>query len=128
MQEVLGKVAFPGNDRQARLLRVIRCESRKSVVPFGTGQSGVYPRGVNESGSLYTPFDASGAQTVTAVPHPRITSLYFVEQVPGSGATFLYGDHENEVTYMAHGLRAKNIGTKSPQATPSEDHTTWEIK
>ncbi len=127
VQELLGKMDFPGNDRDARLLRVIRTETKASVIPFPPGQSGTYPRGVNESGSLFTPV-FSGGRVVTAVPHPRITSIYFLEQTPGTGNTFLYGDSENEVTFMAHGLTARNITGQTPHPTPATDHTKWETK
>jgi len=127
VQELLGKMEFPGNDREAHLLRVLRTETKASVIPFSPGESGTYKRGVNESGSLFTPV-FSGGRVVTAVPHPRITSIYFLEQIPGSGHTFLYGDSENEVTFMAHGLPAKNITGRTPNATPATDHKLWETK
>jgi hypothetical protein len=124
VQELLSKLDFPGNDREARMLRVLRTETRSTAVPFATGESGVYKRGVNESGSLYTPF-SSGAKTLTAVPHARITSIYFLERTPGSGNTFLYGDSENEVTYMGHRLTTKNVTGKKNESAPGTDSSKW---
>ena len=80
------------------------------------------------NGSLFTQV-FSGGKVITAVPHSRITSIYFLKQNPGTGNTFLYGDSENEVTFMAHGLTAKNItGRPKPKTTPGTDHTQWETK
>lgn len=125
VQEVLAKTAFPGNDQAAGLVRLLRVETTQGAVKFGPGESGVYKRGLNESASLYTWF-SSGTKTVTAVPHVRCTSIYFLERTPGVGNTFLYGDSENEVTYMAHGLRTKNVTGKTVSDSPGTDHTQWE--
>lgn len=126
VQEVLGKMQFEGNDTAARLLRVIRTETAASVVPFKAGKMGVYKRGVNESGSIFAPV-FSGTRTLTAVPHTRVTGIYFMERVPGTGHYFFYGDSENEVTYMGYGLETLNLG-KNPdlKLTPGTDHTKWE--
>ena len=126
IQELLGKMQFEGNDPAARLLRVIRTETAAKAVPFKAGKKGLYKRGVNESGSIFAPV-FSGTRTLTAVPHTRVTGIYFMERTPGTGQYFFYGDSENEVTYMGHGLETLNLG-KNPDLnlTPGNDHTKWE--
>jgi hypothetical protein len=130
VQEILGSMHFTGNDQQARLVRVLRTEQTTSAVPFRKGTSGVYKRGVNESGSLFAPI-FSGTRTVTAVPHTRITGIYFMERTPGGGqsSSLFYGDHENEVTFMSWGLKAKNLGSTAGDVnlSPGNDHTKWEL-
>ena len=130
VQEVLGSMNFTGNDQQARLVRVLRTEQTTSAVPFRKGTGGVYKRGVNESGSLFAPV-FSGTRTVTAVPHTRITGIYFMERTPGGGpsSSLFYGDHENEVTFMSWGLKAKNLGSTAGDVnlSPGHDHTKWEL-
>ena len=127
VQEMLGRMDFPGNDRQAKLLRVLRTEEDPRAVPFRPGESGIYPRGIYASGSLFTQV-FSGAKTVTAVPHCRIVGVYFLEQSPGMGDTFFYGDRENEVAYMAHGLKTRNVTGQSVSTDPPADHTKWETE
>lgn len=130
VQEVLARTQFGGNDSARALVRVFRTETGTQVVPFSKGKRGSYKRGVNESGSIFAPV-FSGTRTVTAVPHTRITGLYFLERTPGTGHTFFLGDSENEVTYIALDLRALNLG-KSASATanldPGSDSTKWEIQ
>ena len=109
VQEVLSRLEFNGNDRSDRHVRLLRTETTADAVTIPTGLVGDYRRGFNESVSLYTPF-ATGAQTVTAVPHTRVTSLYFFERVPDTGGSFLLGDSENEATYIGWGIRTKNLG------------------
>jgi len=125
IQEMLGRMDFPGNDRQAKLLRVLRTELDREAVPFRPGESGLYPRGIYASGSLFTQV-FSGVKTVTAVPHSRIVGIYFLEKSPGRGDTFFYDDRENEVTYMAHGLKTRNVTRLSVSINPPTDHTKWE--
>ena len=125
VQEMLANIDFSGNDRKARTMRIIRTESTSTAVPFKKGQWGVYRRGVNESGSVATPF-SSGPRTVTIVPHVRITSSYFMERNPGKGGDLLLGDDENEFTYMAHGLKALNLGQDADiKADAGSDQSQW---
>lgn len=130
VQEVLGRTSFGGNDRARRVVRVFRTETTKGVVPFSKGKRGIYMRGVNESGSLFAPI-FSGTRTVTAVPHTRLTGLYFLERQPGTGVTFFLGDSENEVTYIAWQLPALNLGASASATVnldPGTDSTKWEIQ
>jgi len=129
VQETLANMSFSGNDQQARLVRVLRTETDAGAIPFRKGQSGVYKRGVNESGSVFAPV-FSGTRTVTAVPHTHVTGLYFMERTPGTGKSFFYGDNENEFTYMPHGLKTKNLGSTSADVnlSPGTDHTKWEVQ
>jgi hypothetical protein len=127
IQEVLGRVGFTGNDQKARLLRVLRTETEGSAIPIKKGQSGDYKRRVNASGSIFAPV-FSGTRTVTTVPHSRVTGLYFLERHPGSGTTFFLGDSENEVTYIAQGYKAKNLGRQGDvNLSPGTDSTQWEV-
>lgn len=130
VQEVLGRTEFPGNDQVNRTVRLLRTESAKSAVPFGAGTAGVYKRGVNESGSVYTWFGGAGrhAHTVTVVPHARITSMYFFERLPGVGGDFLLGDGENEFTYMAHRLTTRRVTPNAVTSKPSTNQSEWESK
>jgi hypothetical protein len=128
IQEILSKVKFTGNDQAAKLIRVLRTESTTTAVPFKKGTAGEYKRGVNESASIFAPI-FKGTRTVTVVPHARITGLYFLERKPGTGQTFFLGDNENEVTYIAEGYKAKNLGVQGDvNLSPGNDHTKWEIK
>lgn len=130
VQELLARTAFVGNDRDARMVRVIRIETDSAAVPFGKGKSGEYKRGINESGSVFRPVAGwSGTRTITATPHTRITGIYFLEQQPGSGSTFFFGDSENEVTYIGHGLKAFNAGKsdKDVSLEPGAKRADWEI-
>lgn len=126
VQEVLGRTSFPGNDLAAGLVRILRTETGKGTVPFGKGKSGRYARRVNASGSVFdTVF--SGTRTITKVPHSRVTGLYFFERDPGSSATFFYGDHENEFTYVGPGLDTYNAGWNAKvNLAPGTDSKTWE--
>jgi hypothetical protein len=128
VQEVLGRLEFPANDRLAKSVRLLRTETSSTAVPFAVGTTGDYVRGVNESGSIFAPV-FSGTRTVTVVPHTRITSLYFFERTPGSGGDFLLGDSENEATYIAWGLKVLNLG-KDPKNTAIKIGKTrkdWEL-
>ncbi len=129
VQEVLERLTFPGSDREQRVARLLRTETTPSAVTIPKGQTGEYKRGVNESGSLYTPF-SSGARTVTAVPFTRITSLYFFERTPGTGGDLLLGDGENEATYIGWKLRALNLGELPKGKVPLKTTTNrkdWEL-
>ena len=127
VQEVLGNLKFEGNDNSARLVRIIRTEQSKSTVPFGKGEKGKYARRVNASGSVFAPV-FSGTRTLTAVPHTRITGLYFFDRIPGVGHEFFLGDSENEFTYIGAGLDALNIGQNSrPDPKPGTDSTKWKL-
>ncbi|MFO1461232.1 MAG: hypothetical protein U1G08_17750 [Verrucomicrobiota bacterium] len=127
VQEVLGRVKFEGNDQTARLVRIMRTEQSKSTVPFEKGQKGQYPRRVNASGSVFAPV-FSGVRTLTAVPHTRITGLYFFDRIPGQGNEFFLGDSENEFTYIGAGLDALNIGQNAkPDPTPGTDSKKWKL-
>jgi hypothetical protein len=130
VQEVLARTSFGGNDQARGVVRVFRTETTKGVVPFSKGKRGIYTRGVNESGSLFAPI-FSGTRTVTAVPHSRLTGLYFLERQPGTGVTFFLGDSENEVTYIAWQLPALNLGASASATVdldPGTDSTKWEIQ
>lgn len=130
VQEVLARTSFQGNDQARRLARVFRTETTKGVVPFSKGKRGIYLRGVNESGSLFAPI-FSGTRTVTAVPHTRLTGLYFLERQPGTGSTFFLGDSENEVTYISWNLPALNLGASASAQVnlePGSDASKWEIQ
>ena len=130
IQELLARTSFVGNDRDARMARVIRIETESTAVPFAKGKSGDYKRGINESGSVFRPVAGwAGTRTITAVPHTRITGVYFLEQQPGSGSSFFFGDSENEVTYIGHGLKALNAGKsdKDVSLTPGDKRADWEI-
>lgn len=125
MQEMLATTKFPGNDPRHRVMRILRTENTEGAVPFAAGKSGVYRRGVNESGSVATAF-STGTRTVTIVPHARITSSYFMERTPGKGGDLLLGDSENEFTYMAHGLKTLNLGKNAAiKADAGSDQTQW---
>lgn len=125
VQEMLANIEFSGNDRTARTMRILRTENTSGAIPFKKGKSGVYRRGVNESGSVATPF-SSGVRTVTIVPHVRVTSSYFMERNPGKGGDLLLGDGENEFTYMAHGLKALNLGRDADiKADAGSDQSQW---
>lgn len=128
VQEILQRVKFTGNDQAAGLLRVLRTETNTSAVPFKKGSIGDYKRGVNESGSIFAPA-RSGTRTVTIVPHARVTGLYFLERSPGSRQTFFLTDGENEITYIAAGFKAKNLGVMGDvNLSPGTSHTLWETK
>lgn len=127
IQETLARTDFEGNDRRERALRVLRTESTTTAVPFKKGDKGDYKRGVNESGSVFKPV-FSGMRTITAVPHTRVTGIYFFERQPGSGTTFFYGDSENEVTYIGYGLKTYNAGKNGTvNLSPGRDRWSWEI-
>lgn len=127
VQELLGRIEFQGNDRNARLLRILRTESNIHAVPFAPGTTGVYKRGVNESGSIFAPV-FGGTRTVTAVPHTRVTGIYFLERTPGNRHTFFLVDSENEVTYIAYNLKTYNAGVNGNlNLSPGTDHTKWEL-
>jgi hypothetical protein len=129
VQEVLERLTFPGSDREQRLVRLLRTETTASAVTIPKGQTGEYKRGVNESGSLYTPI-FNGARTVTAVPFTRITSLYFFERTPGTGGSLLLGDGENEATYIGWKLRTLNLGELPKGKVPLKTTTNrkdWEL-
>lgn len=129
VQEVLGRLQFPGNDRNARSVRILRTETNAGAVPIPVGKVGTYKRGVNESGSLFYPV-FTGARTITVVPHTRITSLYFFERTPGAGGDFLLGDMENEATYIGWGLRVLNLGVLPKERVPTKIGSTrkeWEL-
>lgn len=125
MQEMLATTEFPGNDTKNRVMRILRTENTAGAIPFAAGKSGVYRRGVNESGSVATAF-STGERTVTIVPHARITSSYFMERTPGKGGNLLLGDSENEFTYMAHGLKTLNLGKNAAiKADAGSDQSQW---
>lgn len=127
IQETLAGMDFPGNDRVAKMVRVMRTETKLDAVPLKPGEAGEYQRGVNESGSIFSPV-FSGVRTVTAVPHTRITGLYFFEKTPGGGDTFFYGDSENEVTYIGWRLRTMSLGVNAPvNLKIGKDRRSWEI-
>ncbi|MBN8247760.1 MAG: hypothetical protein J0L84_09995 [Verrucomicrobia bacterium] len=83
VQEILGRLEFNGNDTARRAIRILRTEQSKGTVPFGKGEKGRYARRVNASGSVFAPV-FSGTNTVTVVPHTRITGTYFLERIPGT--------------------------------------------
>ncbi len=126
IQELLAATEFDGNDVAQRRMRILRTETSAAAVPFKAGKKGLYPRGVNESGSLYRPV-FSGARTITNVPHSRVTSLYFLERDPAAGGSFLHSDSENEATYMALGLPTLRVTKTHLNLTPGTDSTKWEI-
>ena len=126
VQEVLGHTLFATNDQALRRVRILRTETKASVIPFAVGEKGLYKRGVNESGSLIRPI-WSGGKTISNVPHSRVTSLYFLEQRPGSGGTFLLGDSENEATYISWNLEARRVAEGYLNTAPGTDSTKWEI-
>lgn len=129
-QETLARIDMPSNDRGARLVRILRLEGQ-GVVRFQKGQKGVQLRGVNESGSLFywawTDERHKGPRTMTAVPHTRITSLYFFERRPGSNTSLLLGNGENEATFMSLGLETLHMGDRNVKIDTSNDHSTWPI-
>jgi hypothetical protein len=126
IQELLARVEFNGNDQKARLLRVLRTETQKGVVPMKKGQAADYKRKVNASGSIFAPV-FSGTRTVTVVPHSRVTGVYFLERQPGSAESFFLGDSENEITYIGQRLKALNLGVNgNVNLSPGKDHAQWE--
>ncbi len=130
-QEVLARVEAPGNDTGRRLVRLLRTETNASAVE-GTlkpGEVGDYKRGVNESFSTITNFaGGSGGVTVSAMPHARVTSLYWFERQPGQGGGFLLGDSENEFTAIAWKVPVKYLGRNQRTApAPGRRREDWEI-
>lgn len=130
-QEVLARVEAPGNDTGRRLVRLLRTETNASAVEgaLKPGEVGDYKRGVNESFSTITNFaGGSGGVTVSAMPHARVTSLYWFERQPGQGGGLLLGDSENEFTAIGWKVPVKYLGrNKRTAPTPGRRREDWEI-
>jgi len=71
VQEVLSRLKFNGSDRSNRHVRLLRTETTADAVTIPTGLVGDYRRGVDESGSLYTPSTLPSAPE----PGPLLSSL-----------------------------------------------------
>lgn len=133
VQEALAHVDTRFNARDQRLVRIIRTEEKPVVRKLikAADHLGVVTRGTNESGSLYHPYFYKGTEvTLQAVPHVRVTSIYWFERTPGSGGGLLAGDHENEITFMGEGITARWVGTRSnhdAQLDRTSDPSTWNL-
>jgi len=130
-QEVLARVEAPGNDTARRLVRLLRTETTATAVEqsLKPGEVGEYKRGVNESFSTITNFaGGSGAVTVSAMPHARVTALYWFERQPGKGGGFFLGDSENEFTAIGWKVPVKYLGrNKRTNPAPGLRREDWEI-
>lgn len=131
IQEVLGKVETRHNDRAAGYVRVIRTEET-AVLKAQQVQQGVAAtlvRGGNESGSLFVPVTPYGDEVVIqAVPHHRVTGLYFMERSPGSSVAAFLGDAENEVVFIPQGLLGiwTGKGTRGCSWDAGNEAAKWE--
>lgn len=111
--QTLRRVDMPNNDRAGRRLWLVRTE-HSSVIqkqhPGATPGSArlVLQRGAAESFSLARAVSVKGAEvTYQYVPHHRVVTGYWL----GEYATFLGGDHENEVVAIGHGIPSVYTGT-----------------
>lgn len=132
VQEQLSAVEFRHNDRAAGYLRVIRTEQKAIIQTqnLSQGVPTIMVRGANESGSIFIPTTPFGDEcTVQAVPHHRITGLYFSERSPGSNLSPFLGDGENEVLFCPQGLPTvwTGKGVNGCSWDAGNDSTKWEI-
>jgi hypothetical protein len=107
IQEVLGHVALPYNDREARAIRLVRTESKPGMAAnqVTPGKKRTMARGLNESASLVRRVSVSGTEdTVQAVPHSRVTGLYLLERAPEYEEGSFASDYENEITFIPAGV------------------------
>ena len=110
-QELLGQTDFGGNYKDDGLVRLFRTENLSAVKETTkTGQSAVFPRGLNESYSVADLVTVHGTELfVQLVPHTRVASPYWLEK-PRTGASGFLGDGENEFTANAYRLPAFRVG------------------
>lgn len=128
-QEVLGRVAMENNDTARRAFRIMRTERASDLndykVKLGDGRN--MPRGVNESGSMFSEVIISANQlTEQAVPHSRITGLYLFERT-NSPVTVFAGDSENEATFAGARIPFKLSGkaVSHKEHLEGKDATAW---
>lgn len=108
--EFLARVELPGNNRQAKTLKVYRTES--DVVMKAPLANGLQPqgtltlrRGPAESGSLIAPVTVFGSHVTTqSVPHHRVFAGYYFERSPGANNGTFLNNYEKEVLFMPHDI------------------------
>lgn len=131
VQETLAAVDTRYNDRQRRVVRLIRTEKKTAMTQnkIALGAKGAHmKRGVNESCSIFKDFYYQGdAVTVQAVPHSRITALYTLEREPGHGSGSFAGDHENEYTATLHGVPLNYLAPGTLTLDDGSDATQWKL-
>ncbi len=113
VQEQLGVIDLPNNDRARRVVRLLRTEeaSTLSAAKISVGDKNrPLRRGKNESSSLVHPTTPAGNElTVQVVPHTRVTGSYLGGNQSG-GSSFL-GDEENEFTFIPDKIPVSYLGT-----------------
>jgi SPP1 gp7 family putative phage head morphogenesis protein len=116
VQEFLGNADFKHNDRGRAAVRLVRTENQDVIraskdpatgKPYKVGdyREVVLQKGANESHSIYQAVSIMGSEaTAMAVPHTRITGLYWFERSAGGGSGSFLGEGENEFTANTNGL------------------------
>jgi len=124
MQELLASSEVRHNDRQRRVMRLVRTEQKAALNSYGIlpgAQNATIPRGLCESSSPFRITKALGGTyegTVQAVPHSKVLGSYLMEATPGQGDCGFLTDAENEFTFVgadipfhyAGDIRTVNIG------------------
>jgi hypothetical protein len=116
VQELLGKTKFEGNWPESGAMRIFRTESADDLsdiynMPRGTTKD--FARGLNESHSPFTPKEVLAGKevTVTAMPHTKVTGVYWMER-PRTGGTGFAEDAmlENEFTAIPYKIPTHRLG------------------
>jgi SPP1 gp7 family putative phage head morphogenesis protein len=129
VQETLAQVDFGYNDRERRAVRLVRTENQDGIAAnhVSKGKDRQMARGLNESSSIYRRVSVSGSEdTVQAVPHSRVTGMYFLERTPGSKDGSFMSDGENEFTFIPAGVPfdyKDNVGFTGRET----DATKWNL-
>ena len=129
VQEVLAKTDFGYNDRERRAVRLTRTESLAGMTTnkVTKGKSRTMARGLNESSSIYRRVSVSGTEmTVQAVPHSRVTGMYFMERSAGYREGSFMSDGENEFTFIPNGIPFDYVNSVDT-AGRETDATQWGI-